>query len=289
MSEGFDSATMMKVQTAKQKKDTADQAFKNGDLTAALRAYYEALLFLKGLDKNALKSIGIGASSAPAPSSSTDGKDAKEKTEIDDLEEKIHSNMAAVHIKKGTWHRAVDAADKALAKNENNYKAMFRKGKALGEQGFIERATKLLEEVKEKNPADTAAVDAELARLKVLDKERDKVSKQKLKGFLNKAEKRGDRIGSPEKKKKKGGDSAPADADDHDHDVPTGPPAPQAASVDWKGFLNKAEKRGDRIGSPDKKKKKGGGPAPADTDDHNHDEPAGPPAPASIEELPDDA
>ena len=46
-------------------------------------------------------------------------------------------------------------AVKALAKNENNFKAMFRKGKALGEQGFHERAVKLLEEVKEKSPAGT--------------------------------------------------------------------------------------------------------------------------------------
>jgi Flp pilus assembly protein TadD len=40
----------------------------------------------------------------------------------------------------------------ALAKNANNYKAMFRKGKALGEQGFFEKAVKILEEVQEKNP-----------------------------------------------------------------------------------------------------------------------------------------
>jgi hypothetical protein len=41
----------------------------------------------------------------------------------------------------------------ALAKNENNYKAMFRKGKALGELGFFEKAEKVLEELKTKNPS----------------------------------------------------------------------------------------------------------------------------------------
>jgi hypothetical protein len=33
---------------------------------------------------------------------------------------------------------------------------MFRKGKALGEQGFFDKAVKILEEVKEKNPSGLA-------------------------------------------------------------------------------------------------------------------------------------
>ena len=66
---------------------------------------------------------------------------------------------------------------------------MFRKGKALGEQGFYEKAVKILTEVKDKNPPDGPAVDAELARLKVIDDERERVHKQKLKGFLNKEKK----------------------------------------------------------------------------------------------------
>jgi len=78
---------------------------------------------------------------------------------------------------------------------------MFRKGKALGEMGFYEKAVKILEEVKEKNPSgayisavyapslmitsffsDAAIVDAELSRLRVIDNERERVNKQKLKG-----------------------------------------------------------------------------------------------------------
>ena len=41
----------------------------------------------------------------------------------------------------------------ALEKNGNNYKAMFRKGKALGELGFFEKSEKVLEELKSKSPA----------------------------------------------------------------------------------------------------------------------------------------
>lgn len=42
---------------------------------------------------------------------------------------------------------------KALKKNENNYKALFRKAKALGETGYFERAEKILEDIKKKSPA----------------------------------------------------------------------------------------------------------------------------------------
>ncbi|KAJ3515488.1 hypothetical protein NLJ89_g1718 [Agrocybe chaxingu] len=151
------SVTAQKVSTAKQKKDTADQAFKLGNTKDALKAYHEALMYLLGLDKNALQSIGMAAK--PVDGSSGEGKD-KERTE-------------------------------ALAKNESNYKAMFRKGKALGEQGFFEKALKVLEDLKAKNPSDTSLVDTEIARLRAIDNERERVHKQKMKGFLNKAEKKG--------------------------------------------------------------------------------------------------
>ncbi|KAF9468014.1 hypothetical protein BDZ94DRAFT_1294517 [Collybia nuda] len=181
-------ATAKKLATAKQTKDVADQAFKQGNTAAALLNYHQSLMYLLGLDKNALQSIGIA--STPVPGSSKDGKDAKEKTEVDDLVEKIYANMSACHMKKENWKRAVETADKALAKNENNYKALFRKGKALGEQGFYEKAVKILEDVKAKNPSDAGIVDAELSRLRIIDNQREKANKQKLKGFLNKAEKK---------------------------------------------------------------------------------------------------
>ncbi|CAA7267065.1 unnamed protein product [Cyclocybe aegerita] len=182
------SVTAQKVSTAKQKKDTADQAFKLGNTKDALKAYHEALMYLLGLDKNALQSIGMAAK--PAEGSSGEGKD-KERTEVDEIVEKIYANMSACHLKNQNWKRAEETANKALAKNESNYKAMFRKGKALGEQGFFEKALKVLEDLKTKNPSDTALVDTEIARLRTIDNERERVHKQKMKGFLNKAEKKG--------------------------------------------------------------------------------------------------
>ncbi|KAF7336726.1 Tetratricopeptide repeat protein 9C [Mycena venus] len=189
--------TAEKVAIAKEKKETADQAFKEGKITEALMAYHGSLMYLLGLDKNALQGLGMGSPAPPpaASSSSTptpaDAK-VKEKTEVDDIVEKIYANMSACHLKNKNWKRALETADKALAKNENNYKAMFRKAKALSEQGYFERSVKVLEDLKSKSPADAALAEAELTRLRAIDKERERANNKKLKGFLNKAEKKSD-------------------------------------------------------------------------------------------------
>lgn len=86
--------------------------------------------------------------------------------------EKIYSNMSVCHLKQSNWKRAIETADKvnivfllrstttsqkrhlkALAQNGNNFKALFRKAKALGELGHFEKAEKILEELLEKNEA----------------------------------------------------------------------------------------------------------------------------------------
>jgi len=182
----FHRQTALKLATAKQKKDAADQAFKLGNVKDALKSYHEALMYLLGLDKNALQSLGM---SAPPPPH--DASKGKERTEVDEILEKIYANMSACHLKNQNWKRALETADKALAKNENNYKAMFRKGKALGEQGFFDKAVTVLEDLKKKNPTDITLVSQEIARLRALDNERERVHKQKMKGFLNKADKKG--------------------------------------------------------------------------------------------------
>jgi tetratricopeptide (TPR) repeat protein len=183
--------TAQKVETAKQKKETGDQAFKAGLAKEALLSYHQALMYLLGLDKNALQSIGMVSPAPAAPADASADSKEKEKNEVDEILEKVYSNMAACHLKNGNFQRAVETADKALAKNENNGKAMFRKAKALGELGYFEKAVKILEDLKKKSPADVASADQEIARLTVIDNERERVHKKKMKGFLNKAEKKG--------------------------------------------------------------------------------------------------
>lgn len=169
----------MKIETAKQKKDVADQAFKAGEIKDALRSYHESLMYLAGLDKNASQAMNNNARSSEDPPAK------EEKTEADEIIEKIYLNMAACHMKQKNWQRTVECTDKALKKNPESFKAMFRKGKALGEQGFFDKAKKVLEELKKKNPDDAAAVDAEITRLAAIDAERTKAQNKKMKGFLS--------------------------------------------------------------------------------------------------------
>jgi len=172
-----------KLNTAKQLKETGDQAFKLGKVKEALGSYHQSLMYLHGLNKDALAAVSGGSGDA-----GKDEKDGKKKTEVDEVLEKIYANMSACHLKNENWQRALETANKALAKNEANYKAMFRKAKALGQQGFFDKALKILEEVKTKNPTDAAACDQEIARLRAIDDERERKHKKKLKGFLNKAQ-----------------------------------------------------------------------------------------------------
>ncbi|EGN98899.1 hypothetical protein SERLA73DRAFT_181622 [Serpula lacrymans var. lacrymans S7.3] len=184
------SMTQIKMDTAKEKKEIADQAFKAGELKQALRSYHEALMYLVGIDKTALQGLGMSSPTGGSGEAVDAAASAKQdRTEIDEIIEKIYANMAACHLKQGNWKRVLETTDKALAKNENNHKAMFRKGKALGELGFFEKAEKILEELKKKNPSDAAMVDAELTRLRSADKERQKAHDQKLRGFLSREKK----------------------------------------------------------------------------------------------------
>ncbi|CAK5268385.1 unnamed protein product [Mycena citricolor] len=176
--------TAQKVQIAKDKKDAADLAFKEGNIPLALSSYHGALLYLLGLDKNALEGIGMASPPPPIDPSKPDDK-TKERTEVDNIVEKIYANMCACHLKRGNWKRAIETADKALAKNENNFKAIFRKAKALSEEGYTERAIKLLEQLRDKSAADAPLATTELARLRALDKERERANNKKLKGFLS--------------------------------------------------------------------------------------------------------
>ncbi|KAI9439958.1 TPR-like protein [Lactarius indigo] len=162
------SITENKLKFARDKKAIGDTAFKSGNLTDALRAYHEVLLYVEGLDR-------AGGVASVLMSGPSDGaEDRKDRTEADELMEK-----------RDNWKRAQETAEKALAKNPKNFKAMFRRAKALGEQGYSERAEKILEELIKQSPADAPTATAELRRLRAIDKERQKVHNQKLKGWLS--------------------------------------------------------------------------------------------------------
>ncbi|KAI0719342.1 TPR-like protein [Cerioporus squamosus] len=183
---GGDIAEKFKV--ANEKKAAGDEAFKKGDVGAALAQYHTALLYLKGLDKNATqRALGQPVPQPPPIEQASQTAEEKQKTEVDLLSEKIYANMSQCHIKRGNWKRAAETADEALRLNPKNYKAMFRKAKAFKEQGYFEKAEKILDEIiKDGEESDKAAAEAELVDVKKRDKEVTAQHNQKMKGFLNK-------------------------------------------------------------------------------------------------------
>lgn len=178
---GFDEEQLKKIATAKQHKETGDQAFKAGKMREALMAYHNANMYCKGINKmNVTGAMGIPGTDAP---SSNDQQ--KTHTEVDEMMEKIYGNMSAAHIKLGNWKRALETAEQALAKNPDNLKALFRKGKALSELGWFERGEPILLDVRKRNPGDAPTIDAELTRLRAIEKERERKANQKMKGWYN--------------------------------------------------------------------------------------------------------
>lgn len=96
--------------------------------------------------------------------------------QVDFMLEKIYANMSACHLKQENWKRAIDTAEKvssvrpekpdltigvikAIAKNPANSKALFRKGKALGELGYFEKAEVALTEAKKVAPNGVHSFD----------------------------------------------------------------------------------------------------------------------------------
>ncbi|KAL4072683.1 hypothetical protein V8B97DRAFT_1917054 [Scleroderma yunnanense] len=132
-------------------------------------------MYLLGLDKSALSALGMASAES----------NPDEMTEVDVMLEKIHANISACHIKQGNWKRALETAEKALAKNSTNSKALFRKGKAQAELGYVEKAEETLLEVKRISPGEAELVDAELSRLHARERERQKVADQKMRGWLS--------------------------------------------------------------------------------------------------------
>ncbi|OSD06630.1 hypothetical protein PYCCODRAFT_1431646 [Trametes coccinea BRFM310] len=177
-----------KLETAKGLKEKADKSFQEGKLKDALASYHQALLYLHGLDKNSLqKALGQPVPPPPPIEAVDQAAQEKPKTEVDILQEKIYSNMSQCHLANQNWKRAVETADKALALNPKNRKALFRKAKAQGELGYFEKAEKILEDlIKDAEPTEKDICQKELARLRAIDKERERAHNQKLKGFLNK-------------------------------------------------------------------------------------------------------
>ncbi|TDL25711.1 hypothetical protein BD410DRAFT_826332 [Rickenella mellea] len=141
-----------------------------------MRCYHESLLYFRGVHKTQPMAPSVPEGTTPPE---------KKKTELEELMEKVYSNLSMCHMKKKNWERVIECTDRALGINPNNEKAIFRKGKAQGELGFFEKAEKTLKEAIEKHPAEAPAINQELERIRQKEKEVKKKHDSKMRGFLS--------------------------------------------------------------------------------------------------------
>ncbi|KAH8117875.1 hypothetical protein DFH11DRAFT_863760 [Phellopilus nigrolimitatus] len=161
--------------TGKELKDAGDKLFKS-DPKEALKKYHTSLLYFRGLTRT--NPVGANQST-----------DSKPKSKLDEELGKVYSNMSACHLRLSSYERTIETADKALQLNKENYKALFRKAKALGELGFFEKAEPILNDLLTKNSAEASTIKIELESLRAKDRERERKQNQKLRGFLKNKEK----------------------------------------------------------------------------------------------------
>ncbi|KAG0324267.1 Tetratricopeptide repeat protein 9A, partial [Podila humilis] len=133
-----------KIKAALVHKDSGNEAFKLGDLQKALTQYHLAVLGLSGLVNKmggmgmlpglaAAGNAGGSNNNAPGGGSATDDQTNLIKTNLG----VVYSNMAACHLKKQNYKRAIEVCNDALKHDPENIKAKFRRAQAKLQDGNL--------------------------------------------------------------------------------------------------------------------------------------------------------
>eukprot|EP00698_Gefionella_okellyi_P011905 TRINITY_DN3172_c0_g3_i2.p1 TRINITY_DN3172_c0_g3~~TRINITY_DN3172_c0_g3_i2.p1 ORF type:complete len:219 (-),score=60.25 TRINITY_DN3172_c0_g3_i2:1464-2075(-) len=131
-----------RMASANRDKDAGNQLFREGKTKEALGKYYTASMFCEGLQV-----------------------DAAAKAQLDSLRVTIFLNIAACQLKVQNADKALTFANKALAIEATNPKALFRRGAAYSAKNDIDRAKVDLEKAASLAPGDQA-IQRELGLLK---------------------------------------------------------------------------------------------------------------------------
>jgi len=142
-----------KISSATKEKDEGNKCYSSGDLPKASYYYHRALMYLNGM-------VGISP------------EDTKK---VNDIKIAVYNNLAASQLKLNKPNRAITFSTKVLEIDQNNVKALFRRGKAYSTVGDLDRAAEDLQKVEKLDPNDKA-VKQELALLKQ-KKIRNKIKK----------------------------------------------------------------------------------------------------------------
>ncbi|KAJ3276385.1 Tetratricopeptide repeat protein 9A [Terramyces sp. JEL0728] len=164
-----------KLQKGAEHKDKGNQYFKNSEHQKALGEYYNAILYLTGLDNSKI-SMGVPQAN-PLPEET--------KQEISKLLIATHSNMAACYLKLGKNDKAITSCEKTLALDDKNAKAMFRKGQAYAAMKETSKAIKIMKDAARLAPQDPGIRSA-LKGLEDQEKQAAQKANEELKKNLQK-------------------------------------------------------------------------------------------------------
>ncbi|KAJ2817920.1 hypothetical protein GGI24_005257 [Coemansia furcata] len=159
-------------------KNAANKLYMDKEYTKALKEYYNALLYLRGLNANPMD-----LTTAP--------RDPEKPTEEDvsDLDRDlsvIQTNMAACHLNLDRIPRVVACAEAALQANPFNKKAKFRLVQGYIREGSIPKAEKLLDELEKDSPRDSSFV-AERKLIATKEKEAETKQRSEMRGMFDRA------------------------------------------------------------------------------------------------------
>eukprot|EP00794_Sanderia_malayensis_P020152 gene20152-22126_t len=114
-----------KIKKAYLLKNEGSEHFKASNYQNAIRKYHHALLHVKGLDQGELKNMMMLSSNNTQSLLSEESKKS-----IQELHLICYNNLAACLLKRENFQKVIEYADKAIALEPDNTKALFRRGTA---------------------------------------------------------------------------------------------------------------------------------------------------------------
>lgn len=166
-------------------KETGNEAFKKGDFKTALKNYTRILMHI---GMNPCMNVQAMMGNKPDPNQAKDPIQVK----TDALRLTAFNNIAMVHAKHGKWEECKNFCDRVLKHEENNTKALYRRGMANRKLGLFALARKDYDNVKsmlDKAGKSDPALEKEMKMLKKNEKDSDKEFMKAMKKSMEKAKK----------------------------------------------------------------------------------------------------
>ncbi|TPP62238.1 Peptidyl-prolyl cis-trans isomerase FKBP8 [Fasciola gigantica] len=147
-----------RLSLADQKREKGNYYFRREEYESAMNSYLKALKILSPTSvDHEIGTVGVSASGADLSYDCV--------KEMDNLILKLHNNLAATQLKIQAFDAAIRSCDIVLRKEPQNFKALFRKGRALVSLGNADEAIPVLRQVLELVPNSAmAAGELQLAR-----------------------------------------------------------------------------------------------------------------------------